>query len=95
MLETIEREKIFFNPGDVVQIKHELNEKPLMLVKAKESKMIQGDSHFKGIRCFWFTKDGLYQEQVFSTKDLVMVKTSYEPPVKGYYSEGSFSPTPD
>lgn len=89
MLEQIEREKIYFNPGDVVQIKHALDQKPLMLVKEKESKMIKGDSHFKGIRCFWFTKEGLYQEQVFSTKDLDMIQSSYEgkdfkviPPIK-------------
>jgi len=89
MLEQIEKEKIYFNPGDVVKIKHMLDQIPLMLVKEKESKMIKGDSHFKGIRCFWFTKDGSYQEQVFSTKDLMMVQSSYTandftiiPPVK-------------
>lgn len=88
MLE-IEKDKVYFNPGDVVQIKHDLETNPLMLVKEKESKMIKGDSHFKGIRCLWFTRDGLYQEQVFSTKDLKMIKSSYSvsdfvviPPIK-------------
>lgn len=72
-------EKVYFNPGDVVQIKHDLDCKPLMLVKEKAQKMIKGDSHFLGIKCLWFTKEGLYQEQIFSTKDLSMVKSSYTP----------------
>ena len=49
-----------------------------MLVKEKESKMIKGDTHFKGIRCFWFTTEGEYQEQVFSTKDLAMITPSFK-----------------
>jgi len=69
--------KIFFTPGDVVTIKHDIENKPQMLVKGKESKTIRDKdekgSHFMGIRCFWFTSEHLYQEQVFSTKDLVHV----------------------
>lgn len=78
MLERIEKEKIYFNPGDVVKIKHPLEVVPLMLVKEKAQKMIKGDSHFLGIKCLWFTKNGEYQEQTFSTKDLEMIKSSYE-----------------
>jgi len=77
MLEKIDNEKIYFNPGDVVEIKHQLTNKPAMLVKEKATKLIKGDSHFQGIKCFWFTTTGEYQEQVFSTKDLMMIKSSY------------------
>lgn len=65
--------KIFFTPGDVVTIKHDVSNKPQMLVKGKESKTIKDKDgqHFLGIRCFWFTTDGVFQEQVFSTKDLI------------------------
>lgn len=67
--------KIFFAPGDVVTIKHPLDMKPVMLVKGKETKVIRDKdgTHFLGIRCFWFTTKMEYQEQVFSTKDLIHV----------------------
>lgn len=73
MLENID--KIFFIPGDVVRIKHNISNRPDMLVKGKETKTIrdQSGTHFLGIKCFWFTSDGLYQEQIFSTKDLLKV----------------------
>lgn len=68
-----EQEKVYFLPGETVKIRHELDFTPKMLVIGKESKLIKGDNHFKGIKCFWFTLDGLYQEGVFSTKDLIHV----------------------
>lgn len=70
-----EKEKIYFVPGDLVTIRHGLVDKPIMLVKGKDQTLIKSDegSHFKGIRCFWFTKDHNYQEAVFSTKDLELV----------------------
>ena len=68
-------DKIFFAPGDVVTIKHDLPFKPVMLVKGKETKTIRTSegTHFLGIRCVWFTTELEYQEQIFSTKDLVHV----------------------
>jgi uncharacterized protein YodC (DUF2158 family) len=65
-------QKIFFIPGDVVTIKHDLDNKPKMLVKGKETKTLKDaeGTYFLGLRCFWFTTEGLYQEQIFSTKDL-------------------------
>lgn len=65
-------DKIFFTPGDLVTIKHELPNKPVMLVKGKETKTIRGaeKDYFVGIRCVWFTADGTFQEEIFSTKDL-------------------------
>lgn len=72
-------DKIFFTAGDLVQVKHNLSNRPTMLVKGKETKTIRdldtktGDTFFKGIRCFWFTNDGYYMEEVFNTKDLEKV----------------------
>jgi len=68
-------DKIFFTPGDVVRIKHDIGPRPKMLVKSKEQKHIKQDnaSHFIGIRCFWFSNDAILQEAVFSTKDLELV----------------------
>ncbi len=68
--------KIFFTPGDVVTIKHDISNKPKMLVKGKETTLVKNGvdaTHFKGIKCFWFTTTGEYQSEVFSTKDLIHV----------------------
>ena len=72
-------DKVFFTPGVMVTIKHDIPNKPIMLVKGKETKTFRelGDdkstTYFKGIKCFWFTTLGEYQEQVFNTKDLIHV----------------------
>jgi uncharacterized protein YodC (DUF2158 family) len=68
-------DKIFFSPGDVVTIKA-LSNAPIMLVadiKKARLRDEQGLNKLLGITCYWFTKDGIYQEQTFSTKDLVRV----------------------
>ncbi len=63
-------------PGDIVSIRQDIPNKPIMIVKDKASNMIRGAnaSHFKGIRCSWFSTDGKYQESVFNTKDLIHLK---------------------
>lgn len=76
-----ELNKVFYTPGDIVTIKHNIPNKPVMLVKGKETKMIldrsdKSANHFVGIKCFWFTEAGMYQEQIFSTKDLVHIKST-------------------
>lgn len=69
-MENFNNDKIYFVPGDLVTIKHALTNKPIMLVKSKETKVIKGDESFKGMRCVWFTTTHELQEAVFSTKDL-------------------------
>lgn len=74
----MEVNKVFFSPGDRVTIKHDLPNKPIMLVKGKETRTFRvgvddKDGFFKGIRCFWFSTNGNYQEEIFNTKDLVHV----------------------
>lgn len=71
-------DKIFFAPGDLVTIKHQLPNKPTMLVKGKETATIRGTdgNHFRGIRCVWFTTNQELQEFVFNTKDLEKVYRS-------------------
>lgn len=73
MIENID--KVFFIPGDVVTIKHDLPYKPVMLVKGKETKTFKdaAGAYFVGIRCVWFTTEHVYQEQIFNTKDLIKV----------------------
>lgn len=67
--------KQFFLPGDVVTLRQELQNKPTMLVVRKVTKTIKTanskNDFFQGIMCRWFTTDGLLQEAVFNTKDLL------------------------
>lgn len=51
-----------------------------MIVVKKETMTIRSNSipntsedYFKGIRCRWFTTEGLLQEAIFNTKDLLKV----------------------
>ena len=68
-------EKVFFMPGDLVTIKQDLPNKPIMLVVKKETFIYKKeDQSLKGIRCRWFTTDGYLQEEIFNTKDLIKVE---------------------
>lgn len=69
-------DKVYFVPGELVTVRQELPNKPIMLVIGKETmafRMSDKSEQFKGMRCRWFTKDGFLQEAVFSTKDLVKI----------------------
>ncbi len=71
-------EKIFFSPGDVVTIRQDIPNKPTMLVVKKVNNLMKHSEDkegiLRGIRCRWFTTDGRLQEDIFNTKDLVLVK---------------------
>lgn len=71
-------EKIFFLPGDLVSLKQDIPNKPVMLVIRKEVSILKNklseDNILRGIRCRWFTTDGTLQEAVFNTKDLHKIK---------------------
>jgi hypothetical protein len=68
--------KVYYLPGDICEIKQDIPNKPLMVVKKKYSKTIRPNpldlkkDFLLGIVCYWFTTTGEYQENVFSTKDL-------------------------
>ena len=70
-------EKIYFMPGDVVTLKQDIPNKPTMIVVKKETMAIRcngipnvTEDYFKGIRCRWFTNEGMLQEAIYNTKDL-------------------------
>lgn len=76
----MEDTNIYFNPGDVVQLKQDIPNKPIMIVVKKETCLFKHDRRvddkrpiLKGIRCRWFTSTGELQENVFNTKDLCKV----------------------
>ena len=74
-------EKIFLNPGEIVTLKQDIPNKPVMLVVKKETSVFKHDSKrlndkkpiLIGIRCRWFTTTGELQEATYSTKDLIKV----------------------
>lgn len=74
-------EKIFLNPGEIVTLKQDIPNKPVMLVVKKETSVFKHDSKrlndrkpiLIGIRCRWFTTTGELQEATFSTKDLIKI----------------------
>lgn len=57
---------IFFNPGDIVQVKQNIPNKPLMIVVKKETSLFKHESSRRddkkpiliGIKCRWFTTTG-------------------------------------
>ena len=71
MNEDIKKQVVFFLPGDTVTLKQEIPNKPTMLVVKKIVKTIRNNPYFQGILCRWFTTEGLLQEGIFNTKDLI------------------------
>lgn len=71
----IDEQKIYFLPGDIVTLKQDIPNKPTMLVIKKESYIFKNkdmkEMTLKGIKCRWFTTNGLIQEATFNTKDLI------------------------
>lgn len=71
-------DNIFFNPGQIVTLKQDIPNKPIMIVVKKETSMFKHNEEDKrnvlrGIRCRWFTTDGRLQEEIFNTKDLQLL----------------------
>ncbi len=69
-------DKVYFKPGDIVQIKQDIPYKPIMIVSRVERSMIKKENRndaLRGIKCRWFTENGFIQEAVFSTKDLILI----------------------
>ena len=66
-------EKIFFMLGDLVTLKQNLPNKPVMIVLKKESYTFKNKdvTTLRGIKCRWFTKNEEMQEAIFNTKDLI------------------------
>ena len=70
-------DKMMFFPGDLVTLRQELPNKPVMVVVRKESTIFRDENKtnsLKGIRCRWFTVNGELQEAVWNTKDLTKIE---------------------
>ena len=69
-------DKTMFLPGDLVTIRQNIPNKPVMIVVRKESTIFKDENKLnslKGIRCRWFTIDNKLQEAVWNTKDLIKI----------------------
>ena len=67
-------DKVYLRPGDLVTLRQDLPNKPVMVVVRKESTIFRDESKtnsLKGIRCRWFTTNNELQEAVWNTKDLI------------------------
>lgn len=72
-------EKVFFRSGELVTVKHNLPTKPIMVVKRVIKERLGNTEEanlFLGIRCFWFSENGVYYEQTFNSKDLEKVSVN-------------------
>lgn len=77
----MEENNIYFNPGQIVQLRQDIPNKPRMIVVKKETSVFKHDSKrlndkkpiLIGIKCRWFTTTGELQEATFSTKDLIKI----------------------
>lgn len=74
----INEERVFYNPGDIVKLKHDLENVPTMYVVEKVTRNIMDkdggkESIFIGIKCRWFDKNQILHEAIFSTKDLIHI----------------------
>ena len=70
-------EKVYFVPGQKVTLKQDIPNKPIMIVQRIERSLMRngaGKEYLRGVRTRWFTKEGLLQEALFSTKDLILIK---------------------
>lgn len=68
-------EKIFFAAGNIVEVKHNISNKPRMFILSIDKVTIKDNerSGLLGVTCMWFSTDGKVQKERFSTKDIVKV----------------------
>lgn len=63
-------EKVYFHPGDVVQLRQDVTNRPTMIVKSKDTIADDDAPRLLGITCMWFNTNMELQTARFSTKDL-------------------------
>lgn len=71
---------LYYAPGDLVKVRHEIDYVPVMWVVEKCTRNIRNkesneiEPMFLGIKCRWFNANGDLQEAVFNTKDIKKVE---------------------
>lgn len=73
-------ERVYFAPGDLCVVRHNVANKPTMWVIEKNMRSLKNretgdmETMFLGIKCRWFDNNGDLQEATFSTKDLIRIE---------------------
>jgi len=70
-------EKKYFKEGDLVVLRQEIPNRPIMVIEKIEKLNITRENESRslsGIRCFWFDKNGGIQKNRFNFKDLTPVE---------------------
>ena len=76
----MEIEKLYLTPGMVVRVRHNIDNRPKMIVSEKVTRSVKSkdnedyDTMFLGIKCIWFDKNGVLQSGIFNTKDLELIE---------------------
>ncbi len=76
----MELDRVYFAPGDLCKVRHNVDFVPTMWVVEKVTRNIKNkesgdiETMFLGIKCRWFDSTGVLQEALFSTKDLELIK---------------------
>ena len=67
-------DRTYFIPGDTVEIKHDMENKPKMLVQSIDKQTIRSEKGILlGVTCIWFNSNGDLQKHRFNTKDLIKI----------------------
>lgn len=68
--------KVFFAAGDLVTLKHDIDNRPSMVVQSVDKSTIKSESvvALLGVTCIWFSSDFKLQKNRFSTKDLKKIE---------------------
>jgi hypothetical protein len=66
-------EKIFFSSGDIVMVKHDIPNRPFMIVQSIDKLPVASGDRVAllGVTCIWFSSDLKLQKSRFSTKDII------------------------
>ena len=76
----VDVDKLYLTPGMVVRVRHNIENRPKMIVSEKVTRSIRNkdkedyDTMFLGIKCRWFDTTGRLQEAIFNTKDLELIE---------------------
>ena len=70
-MESYSTDRTYFVPGDTVEVKHSMNNKPEMLVQSVDKQTIRNEKGILlGVTCIWFDKNQCLQKHRFNTKDI-------------------------
>jgi len=73
-MNTYSTDRTYFVPGDTVQIKQNLKNKPEMLVQSVDKQTIRSEKGILlGVTCIWFDNNQCLQKHRFNTKDLIKI----------------------